>query len=80
MLSLAAAARDQMYIISLPRETLIARASHESAQSSPEAPEAMACRYEMTGRSDEGNVTDEEKWDLTPYPLDRVTGTALPLE
>lgn len=72
-----------MYIISLHDDTLKARESTEPAHSPLQpmsaALEVMTCGYEVIRGSDEATVNDEERWDLTPYPLDRITGTTLSL-
>lgn len=70
-----------MYIVSLPDNTLIvpetAEAAHSPLQPLSGELEVMACGYEVVRGSDEATVSDEEKWDLTPYPLDRITGITL---
>jgi len=70
-----------MYIVSLPEDTLIvpesAVAAHSPLQPFSGELEVMACGYEVVRGPDEATVTDEEKWDLTPYPLDRITGITL---
>ena len=79
--SLAAAARDQMYIISSSDGPLTTGDKVESAypplESTSGATELIACRYDVVRGSDLATVNDEQEWDLTPYPLDRITGSTL---
>ncbi len=80
-LSLAAAARDRIYMISLPRHLIATRSATEHTLPVVGSPSQItgltACSCRMVLQCDRASVGDNQEWELTPYPLDKITGIPL---
>lgn len=67
-----------MYIISLTGDPSTAsekaKPGRAPFQSTSGAREIIRCKYEVARRPLQATANDEQKWEMTPYPLDRITG------
>lgn len=77
---LAAAARDRVYMISLPRQStatfLSTKDNSPVIRPSSQITGLIACSHRFTFQSDRPSVDDDQKWESIPYPPDRITGNS----